>query len=151
LLDAYRHIQRMETQLSDLNRQMAFDDPIIMARYVAQGDALEGDVTRIAGTAVTVDPALPFERPAGTRLWWRTAVAAGSGVTPRPIYIELELTDVNDDGSVNLTVRRGAVRADVRDRLPAVGAHVVFAPFGAPTFYRDTFPEELPWTHRPET
>ncbi|MEU8661456.1 hypothetical protein, partial [Actinoplanes philippinensis] len=132
--------------LSDLAREMAFDDPIIMAGHVARGDALEGTVTHINGTTITVQPSLPFERAESTRLWWRTRSGPDD---PRPAYIELEVARIHADGVVELTVRRGALRASVRHRLPTPGSHIVCAPFGAPTFYPDTFPEELPWTHRP--
>lgn len=146
LLDTYRHIQRMERDLANVAREMAFDDPIIMATHVANGDALNGTVTNVAGTTLTVQPRIPFGRAIGTRLWWRTRVTDDRGT--RFVYIELEVIDIDHDGTVTLNVRRGAVQASVRNRLPVPGSTIVCAPFGAPDYYPDTFPDELPWTHR---
>jgi len=150
-LQVFRQLHRLERLTSDLNRQMALDDPLVMARHVAAGDALSGTVaavtiiTRHAGRPgarrvtrprVRITPDLPFTRPIGTELWWAADTA-----------IRAEVSDVEADGTVELEIVRGAIRPGDQRRLPTVGAKVVFAPFGPPEYRPDTIPDVLPWTH----
>ncbi len=147
LLDAYVHIDRVERMTEELANTMAFDDDIIMAAHVAQGAALSGTVTARNGRILTIRPDLPFERAAGTRLWWRTRATVRD--RERHVFVGLRVRAGFSDELVELDVVSGAATSATRDRLPAVGAHIVCAPFGGPKFIRSSMPDELPWTHLP--
>lgn len=153
-LRSFRFLAELEARTAALDRQMAVDDPRVMAGYVASGDALAGTVVlrdverretsqrgrRVLRPLLRIGPSLPFDRPLGTELWLpgRTAVRL------RPVA-------VTDDGALDCVVDKGMgtspQHADAV--LPAVGEPVVLAPFGPQEIYPDNLPEELPWTHRP--
>lgn len=148
-LQVFRHLTRLERLTANLDREMALDDPLIMASHVASGDALSGQVTRVDRDAVRptihITPDLEFHRPAGTDLWWLANPVQTSKGIKRP-HIKLTITGAAD-GAVILTVTQGAVRRDMRSRLPAPGTRIVLSPFGPPEYRPDTMPAELPWTH----
>ncbi|MFG1648329.1 hypothetical protein ACGFIE_00260 [Micromonospora sp. NPDC049275] len=147
LLDAYNHIDRVERMTAELHHAMAFDDDIIMAAHVARGAALSGIVTARNGRTLAIRPDLPFERAAGTRLWWRTRATIKN--RERHVFVELRVRAGLTNDLVELDVVRGAATSATRNRLPAVGTHIVCPPFGGPKFIRRSMPDELPWTHLP--
>jgi len=147
LLDAYIHIDRVERMNADLANAMAFDDEIIMAAHVAHGVALSGVVIDNSARILTIRPDLPFERAAGTNLWWRTRAMVNGHA--KLVYVGLRIRSSLDDELVELDVVSGAAAASVRDRLPAVGSRIVCAPFGGPEFMHKAYPKQLPWTHLP--
>jgi hypothetical protein len=145
---AFRFLHELETRTVALERQMALDDPLVMARYVAEGQACAGVVVKRdpehvqvspAGRTVLrpllwVRPATPFNRPAGTQLW-----LGKLGVTVRSA----------DGDAIELMVTSGAVTRPKLSLLPETEASVVLAPFGPEQRFPDNLPEELPWPTRP--
>ena len=159
-LQVFRYLNRLERLTGNLDRQMALDDPQIMARHVASGDALSGTVVKVLpeGTGrqgrrqprpiLHIRPDLPFARPLGTHLWFHCAVETSRAGTPVRPTVELEVTGLNADGIVELTVISNAIRREHHRRLPLPDTGQVFAPFEPPTFRPDAIPDVLPWTHR---
>lgn len=149
-LQVFRYLTRLERLTAGLSREMALDDPLIMAGHVAAGEALSGEVVAVdvSGRRPTVQvrPHLPFPRPIGTELFWHLPRAAGPNGPAWPT-VSLILTDLTADGLAILDVTAGAVRRDRHDRLPRPGQQVVFSPFGPRDYHPDTLPAELPWTH----
>ncbi|WP_349876274.1 hypothetical protein ABIH81_19255 [Micromonospora sp. HUAS YX12] len=148
-LQVMRLLTRLERLTANLTRDMALDDPLVMANYIASGDALSGEITRrdAAGNrpSLSLRPDMPFRRPVGTELhWFAEPVRRPDGLT-RPM-VTVEVTSA-DETNVELRVVRGAVRQDRRRLLPQIGDRVVFSQFGRREFRRDTLPAELPWTH----
>lgn len=150
-----RLLRRVEADSAELQRQMALDDPLVMARAIADGDALDGKVEAVDLTNIDHGarsrmprPLLhircyePSELPPGTELWW----------AKRPT-VRAEVLWVNDT-SVTLKVVAGVGRKLKVDpaSLPAAGEHVVFSPYSNGTWHPDTLPDTTPWTHQlPET
>ncbi|MEV0842097.1 hypothetical protein AB0I55_21355 [Actinocatenispora sera] len=152
-LRAFRFLGELESRTAALERQMALDDPLVLAGYVASGEALSGQVvardherrelnargSKVLRPLLRIRPHLAFDRPAGTELWLvdRPGVQVRTGV-------------VGADGALDCIVVKGMGRTPQQAdaALPAVGADVVLAPFGPQPVFGDTLPEDLPWTHR---
>ncbi|GHJ50216.1 hypothetical protein Cs7R123_75580 [Catellatospora sp. TT07R-123] len=144
---AFRFLHELETRTVALERQMALDDPLVMARWLATGEAvagtvikrdLEHTVTSAKGSAL-LRPLLwlrthGFDRPAGTELW-----LGRIGLTVRSSTVD----------TVELMVTSGAVTRPKFNLLPECDAEVVLAPFGPQQHFPDNLPEELPWPARP--
>ncbi len=140
----------IEERTESLQREMAWDDPLVMAGLVANGDALSGRVLiadrdrriRVNGRRtlrplITIDPAVEFTRPAGTTLFLSTS--------PK---VQLQVLPADASGLIRAEVLRGANRNDTIDRLPNPGDEVVLSPFGAPEFYQQSPIDDIPWTHQ---
>jgi hypothetical protein len=151
-LQAATGLKILEDCTENLQREMAWDDPLVMAAAVASGEALAGRVvtaeperrTRNAnGRAVrrpliTIEPALEFTRPAGTTLFLST----NPGVM---------LAVLSSDPSSNLIraeVLKGANQSNTVGLLPNSGDEVVLSPYGKPEFYKRSKVEDIPWTHQ---
>ncbi|GAA4208205.1 hypothetical protein [Actinocatenispora rupis] len=152
-LRAFRFLGELEARTAALERQMALDDPLVLAGYVASGEALAGTVvgrdherrelsargTKVLRPLLRIRPDLPFDRPPGTELW----------VADRP-GVQVRTGAPDADGVLDCVVVKGMGRrpehADAA--LPQVGAAVVLAPFGPQPVFGDTLPDELPWTHQ---
>ena len=148
--DATR-LRILETRTKDLQREMAWDDPLVMAAVVASGEALAGRVvaadlerrTRNAnGTAVrrpliTVEPALEFARPAGTTLFLSTSPG-----------VKLEVLPFEAGGLIRAEVLKGANQKKTIGLLPNVGDDVILSPYGKPEFNQRPKVEGIPWTHQ---
>lgn len=144
---AYRFLHELETRTTALDRQMALDDPLVMARYLATGEAVAGTVvkrdpehtiTNSGGRSVLrpllwVRTGAPFDRPAGTELW-----LGKLGMNVR----------ASTDDTVELMVVSGAVTRPKLNLLPESDAEVVLAPFGPQQHFPDNLPDELPWPTR---
>jgi hypothetical protein len=155
-LRSFAFLAELERRTAALERQMALDDPRLMAGYVAAGEALAGSVlerdaerfetnargSRVRRPLLRVLPAMPFDRPAGTELW----------LADRP-SVRVRTGDAEPDGTVPCVVVAGMGRTlpQAEAALPAAGAEVVLAPFGPQDTFPDNLPDELPWTHRPPT
>lgn len=152
-LQVFQHLTRWERLTADLERDMALDDPLIMARYVATGEALSGEIITVDATAkrptVQVRAHLRFSRPLGTDLYQHLPPETTPKGTSHPV-LTFTVTDIDANEVVSLDVTAGAVRRDCRHRLPKVGQQVVFGPFGQRDFRPNTLPTELPWTHAEE-
>ena len=143
---AYRFLHELETRTVALERQMALDDPLVMAGYELSGDALSGQSPRwtraYAGLPTGRELLRPrlwlsieadFDRPLGTQLW----LAANPKIMATVTAVE--------PGMVELIVQKGAVQRAALQRLPQIGDAVVFSPFGAEDMFPSKLPEELPW------
>ena len=84
---------------------------------------------------VTIDAALPFDRPVGTLLH----LASNPSVR-----VELAVRDAQ---RLVFRVVAGALVASTRRLLPAVGDYVVLSDHDPGTFFPTTLPDETPWTH----
>lgn len=145
-------LRMLETRTEELLREMAWDDPLIMAGLVASGEALAGHIVAVdlgrralngngrncRRPLITIAPRIEFTRPAGTTLY----LATHPGVR-----LEVLATDAID-GQVQAQVVKGANQSTTVGLLPAVGDEVVLCPFGTPEFYRRSRVEEVPWTHQ---
>jgi hypothetical protein len=141
----------LEARTEDLQREMAWDDPLVMAAVVASGEALAGRVvvseperrTRNANgntvrrPLITIEPALEFARPAGTTLFLSTCPG-----------VELEVLPSDGSGLIRAEVLRGANQSTTIGRLPNLGDEVVLSPYGKPEFYQRSRVEVIPWTHQ---
>ncbi len=141
----------LEDRTENLQREMAWDDPLVMAAVVANGEALAGRVVaadrdrRIPGTngrralrpLITIEPALEFTRPAGTMLFLSTSPEVQLAVLPS-----------DESGLIRAEVLRGANRNNTIGRLPNPGDDVVLSPYGRPEFYQRSRIEDIPWTHQ---
>ncbi len=145
-IQAARLLAYSEAAAAELAADMAFDDPLVMARAVAAGTAIEGTVVdrddtnrqlgpsgrrRVRRPLLTLRPYEESLQPVGTTLYWASNAS-----------VELTLTDLTDDGTIVLTVTRG-----MNSPLPEVGDEVCLATFSRPRYYPDTLPGDVPWTH----
>jgi hypothetical protein len=151
-LQSFRFLHELERRTTALARQMALDDPLLLAAHVVDGDALAGELlARDCAHRITLPsgrlawrptlrlrPAVRFDRPPGTELWW----VANPGV-------RLEVVGVEPDG-VDLMVVAGACRSPARaaEILPEPGERMMFVGSGDDRF-PDRLPDRLPWTHAP--
>ncbi len=153
-LRSFAFLHELEERTVALARQMALDDPLVMAARVAAGQALAGELVdrdcahtvrgpkrMVVRPLLRVRPVVPFTRPVGTRVWW----AANLGV-------RAVLRSHEPDGTVVLMVDKGACRsaAQAAQVLPEPGTRVAFLDVGEEHFPQ-RLPEELPWTHVPAT
>lgn len=155
-LESFRSRQRLEVRAVGLARQMALDDPLLLAARVVAGDAMAAEVVArdCANRVVSVKgrgllrpvlwvrPAVPFDRPAGTALWWVDDTR-----------VRARVVSISGNGTVELLVVAGAGADERRaeEFLPKAGERVRFvgagherAPGGS---CPDSVPSELPWTH----
>ena len=113
-LRSYRFLHELERRTLKLARQMALDDPLLLAAQVAAGDALAGEVvSRDCAHRITLPtgrkglrpllrlrPTVSFDRPLGTELRWSENQA-----------VLVTVTDVDADGMVTLMVLKGACQS----------------------------------------
>ena len=114
----------LEARTEDLQREMAWDDPLVMAAVVASGEALAGRVvaadpdrrTRNANgntvrrPLITIEPALEFARPAGTTLFLSTSPG-----------VKLEVLPSDASGLIRAEVLKGANQNTTIGLLPKLG------------------------------
>ena len=146
-IQSARLLAQSEAAAAELAADMAFDDPLVMARAVAAGTAIEGividrdDTHRRPGPSgrrmvsrplVRLRPHEDCLQPIGTTLTWSVNTK-----------VSLVIMDIADDGIVTVTVTAG-----MRSPLPEVGDEVCFATFSPPRYYPDTLPTDVPWTHQ---
>ncbi len=148
--DATR-LRRLEDHTENLQREMAWDDPLVMAAVVASGEALAGRVVaadperRIQGAngrrtrrpLITIEPTLEFSRPTGTTLFLSTHPEVRLGVLS---------SDAN--GLIRAEVQKGANQNNTLGRLPRVGDELVLSPYGKLEYYQRSTIEDIPWTHQ---
>ena len=146
-----KQLKMLEERTEQLQREMAWDDPLVMATFVANGEALAGRVTSVDAERkvpsargrrrrrppITLEPRVDFARPAGTKLHLSTHPEVALVVLPGG-------TDV----SISVEVTAGANTNPTVGRLPAAGDDVVLSPFGKTEFYQRTRVTEIPWTHQ---
>ena len=144
-------LKMLEERTEQLQHEMARDDSLVMANFVASGEALAGrvisvDAERRAPSAsgrqqrrplITLEPRIDFTRPAGTKLHLSTHPEVALEVLPGGTNVSI-LVEVTAGANTNLTI----------GRLPSVGDEVVFSPFGRAQFYPHSRVTEIPWTHQ---
>jgi hypothetical protein len=150
-IQAARRLQLLEDRTSDLERQMAWDDPLVMAGAIASGEALTGRVAvvdpdrrspnaagkNVLRPLITIEPSFPFARPAGTTLY----LATHPNVT-------LELLPADAQGRIPAMVIAGANMKTTIGRLPNPGDNVVLSPYGTRDLYQRSDLDDIPWTHQ---
>jgi hypothetical protein len=146
-----RRLRLAESLTEALEREMAWDDQLVMAALVAGGEALAGRVVaadlerrgqsangrRVRRPLITIEPALEFPKPAGTTLFLST----------RP-SVSLNMLPSDGSGLVRAEVVTGANTSATVERLPGVGDEVVLSPYGEPEFYTRPTIRDIPWTHQ---
>ncbi|MGD8148675.1 hypothetical protein [Ornithinimicrobium sp. Y1694] len=148
---AAMQLKMLEERTEQLQHEMAWDDPLVMATFVASGEALAGRVIAVdpdrrtqSGSGrqqrrplITIAPRIDFARPTGTKLYLSTHPG-----------VAIEVLPTGTDGSIPVEVTSGANTNPTIDRLPSVGDEVVFSPFGRAQFYPHSRVTEIPWTHQ---
>lgn len=134
-------LRRLEKATSNLDAEMALDDPLILAKYVADGEALSArvtqlDVTQVRRPLLTLEPFAHFTRPRGTTLF----------LASNP-EVRIEILSCAGD-CVTAQVTAGALTRKTNHRLPSVGEEVILSPFGKSDFYPSPNYEVVPWTHQ---
>jgi hypothetical protein len=144
-------LEILERKTDELMREMALDDPLVMAAVIAGGEGLCGSVVEteperrranpIGGRTlrrplIAIEPSLEFSRPAETRLFLAS--------DPR---VAVELLPSDPGGPIRAEVIAGANMPATITRLPAVGGDVVLSPFGKSDRYQRSTVEYVPWTH----
>ena len=120
-VQAATRLRMLEAHTEDLQREMAWDDPLVMAALVASGEALAGRVvaadpdrrtrnangTMVRRPVIAIEPALEFARPAGTILFLSTSPG-----------VKLEVLPADSSGLIRAEVLRGATRAPRQGSCP---------------------------------
>lgn len=141
----------LEDRTENLQREMAWDDPLVMAALVANGEALAGRVvatdsgrrtqnangTMVRRPLIIVEPAVEFTRPAGTTLFLSTR--------PR---VKLKVLPSDASGLIRAEVVKGANQSTTIGFLPNLGDELVLSPHGSPEFYQRSRIAGVPWTHQ---
>ncbi|KEF96622.1 MULTISPECIES: hypothetical protein [Mycobacterium] len=144
-------LRLLEARTEELQRAMAWDDPLVMAAAVASGEALAGRVVSadlgrripnangnmVRRPLLAIEPALEFTRPAGTLLFLSTSPGVKLAVLPS-----------DGSGLIRAEVLKGANRAATIGLLPGLDDDVVLSPYGRPEFYQRSKVEDIPWTHQ---
>lgn len=147
-IQAARLLNASEDAANDIAAAMAFDDPLVMARHIAAGVAIEGtivrrdDTHRIPGRTGRMNARPLIEMrcddevllPVGTELTWGADTRV-SGVIRRVPSGPGDLLQIMVTAGMNT----GA--------MPGPGDHGCFATFSSPVRYPSTLPDTVPWTH----
>ena len=150
-IQAAARLRRLEARTDELQREMAWDDPLVMAAAVASGEALAGRVVRadtrrripnvngnmVCRPMITIEPALEFARPAGTSLFLSTNPG-----------VQLNVLPSDGSGLIRAEVVKGANQTTTIRLLPSLGDEVILGPYGKPEFYQRPKVEFIPWTHQ---
>jgi hypothetical protein len=143
-------LARSEDATSELAAQMAMDDPAVMARDIASGEALAGRIIRVdvahreivnnrraLRPLLELVPRVPFHKPVGTMTYLATAPTVAA-----------EVVGTSANGVVRLKIVKGALRANTIGLLPSVGMEAVFSQHHLGEYYPRTVPDGIPWTHQ---
>jgi hypothetical protein len=150
---SFRLLHQVEARTAIVARQMAVDDPLLMAGRVAAGEAVAGEVvardcanrvTALDGASLLrpvlwVRPVVPFDRPVGTVL-----------VKADDTRVGVRVESVSGNGTVELLVVTGAGPDQERaeENLPGPGERMTLIGGGDEWFPSEP-PGRLPWTHEP--
>jgi hypothetical protein len=141
----------LEERTDSLEREMAWDDPLVMAAVVASGEALAGRVvaadperrsqnakgSTVRRPLISIEPAVAFDRPAGTTLFLSTHPS-----------VTVEVLPSDASGLIRAEVVKGANQTPTIERLPKANEDVVLSPYGQPERYKRAKVDEVPWTHQ---
>lgn len=148
---AARSLEMWSSALEHLEADEAFDDPLVMAGLDAQGLCITGTIQSVDAShkevkpgniRATAVPLVTIESPGPTRL-----LPGAEVIWANERGVKAEVRTVTAS-SVELAVTGGHKSGTV---LPQVGQAVVFAsldPFGGRP---PREPEDVPWTHRPDS
>jgi hypothetical protein len=126
---------------------VAFDDPLVMARHVAAGDAIEGEVVSLdrsnfvlgptghsrSRPIISITPDDEVLLPVGTEVVWADDARIRGEISRLP----------STDGTLEVTVNAGMRSAS----MPNPGTRGIFSALIPPARYPETVPDEVPWTH----
>lgn len=132
---------------AQLEVAMAFDDPLVMARHIAAGDAIEGEVVELDSSnfvlgptghrrsrpIITVIPDDEVLLPIGTEVAWADDARIRGEISRLP----------STDANLEVTISAGMRSAS----LPIPGTRGIFTALIPPARYPETVPDEVPWTH----
>lgn len=143
----------LEKNTTDFHAEMALDDPLVMASYIASGEALsarvldvdasrkivpEGKSRRACRPLLVLNSNLPFSRPIGTQLYLTSAPG-----------VEVEILSISGE-TIQAQVNKGANSSSTFGLLPNVSDEIVLSPFTNSSYYPGQDYVEIPWTHRLE-
>lgn len=147
-IQSARLLNASEDAAAVVEAAMALDDPLVMARYVAAGTAIEGTVVdrddkhyllsakgrRTSRPIIELAPDDDVLLPVGTELTWASDTRISGVIHRLPV-------SPGDPIEVMVTagMRTGA--------LPGRDDHGCFTTLAPPTRYPDTLPDTVPWTH----
>lgn len=149
-VQAATRLRVLEARTEEFQREMAWDDPLVMAGLIASGEALAGRVVTVdrdrrtlnangrrqRRPLVVIEPSLAFARPAGTSLYLSTHPS-----------VRLEVLPDDGSGLIRAEVLKGANQSTTVNLLPTAGEEVVLSPYGRPEFFQRSHVDDIPWTH----
>lgn len=147
-IQAARLLNASEDAAAGVEAAMALDDPMVMARHIAAGAAIEGTVIdrddthyllsakgrRNSRPIIELTPDDDVLLPVGTELTWASDTRIRGVIHRLP---------VNASNPVEVMVTAG-MRTGA---LPGPGDHGCFTTLAPPERYPDTLPDTVPWTH----
>jgi hypothetical protein len=152
-LRAARMLETWSHALEELDACEAFDDPLVMATYDADGLCVSGEVTAVdldhkevksGNKRATQVPLVDVHCPGGTRLLPEmTVVWAGD----RSVKGEIRDVVLGERGAdVQIAILAGHKSGE---RIPKVSDSTVYAALDVFGGRGPDSPDEVPWTHRP--
>lgn len=142
-----RLLHASEHAAADVEAAMALDDPLVMARHIVGGIAVEGTiigrddshrvqgpVRRVRRPILRLAPNEPVLLPVGTSVTWASDTRVSGDIISLP----------SDDGRpLEIMITSGMRTGSV----PVTGVHGCFTTVKPPIRYPDTVPDQVPWTH----
>ncbi len=135
---AYLVSIREDTQ-AKLDVAEALDDPMVLARSIADGQAISGTVLQrdVAGQIITLKLTAPCSVPIGSELFWTVHRGKCSSI----------VVDATAEEPFEITLRMD--KGKTLDKYyPRVGEVAVYSPFAEKTWKRPPPPASVPWTHQ---
>ena len=142
-------ISTSEEAVAEVKASMAFDDPLVMARYIVAGEAIQGCIVdrddthselgpsgrrRVTRPIVEVAPADEVLQPVGTKVVWASDTRVRGEIYRLPVAADDRLVIVITNG-----MRTGA--------MPRPGESGCFTTLAPAIRYPQTLPDAVPWTH----
>jgi hypothetical protein len=142
-----RLLHASEHAAAEVEAAMALDDPLVMARHIVGGIAVEGTVVgcddshtvqgpvrRVRRPILRLVPHEPVLLPMGTSVTWAADTRVSGDIISLP---------TNDGDPLEIMITTGMRTGGV----PVTGVHGCFTTMKPPTRYPDTVPDQVPWTH----
>jgi hypothetical protein len=134
-------LKKLEEATSELEADMALDDPLVLAKYVASGEAfpakvLNLDMTSARRPQLTLEPLVHVVRPSGAKLYL---------TSNREVEVEIVSCEAN---RITVRVVSGACSSQTHSRLPRRGDEIILGPFGKIERYPQLELRDVPWTHQ---
>jgi hypothetical protein len=127
-------VGRREGAQTDLEAHEIFDDPLVLAGAIADGQAFIGEVIKVDRPFVTLELSSHCVVPVGAELHW----------TEQPGKCTVEVSDVGSKApfTVSLETKKGKTKY-----FPEVGHQAAYSTSGPNQFHGPGLPERVPWTH----